>query len=799
MKVVKGLAVLFLVLVVLVVGAAVVIPMVVDPNDYKPQIVRQVQDATGRELTIEGDLKLSVFPWLGLDIGPTRLSNAPEFGKEPFASVKAVSVRVKLLPLLQRRVEADTVLLEGLRLNLERNAEGVGNWEDLTGGPDAGEVSPSAGGEPPTDTEGPGTAVAAFTINGVALQDAKLRWVDRTTGAQITVKDLNLETGAVAPGEPITVTGGFVVSSETPKAEGRFDISGRVVADPDARRARFEGGALSLEASGPDLPVGELTAELKLDLDADLAKQVFKSDVVLLTVAGVDPNGQWTGTAELTGALNANVGDQQYSFNSARIGFKMDGEALPGGTTEGQATFDVDADLAAQTAALSNLALRAADLALSGNVSGENILDALAYKGEITVEPFNPRELMEKLGLEAPATQDLGVLTQLAMSTGLRGNANALSMEPMNLKLDDTSFEGSFSVRDFNDPGYQFDYRIDTIDLDRYLPPPADEAAAAPAAPVAGEASESSAARAQTGGAELPLDVLRALKLDGRATLGSVKVQNLRMNDVIVQIKAQDGLIQLDPMRMKLYDGSGSVKAVVDARTDQPKLQAQKQFQGIQAESLVKDVSGKDLLSGTGNVSANVNAVGADVGSIVRTLNGNFSLTFEDGAIKGVNVAQIIRDAKARLQGQPASATGPQQTDFAELSGSGVIKNGVVSNNDLSLKSPLLRVNGEGTVNLPAESIDYLVKTVIVGSLEGQGGKGLAELKGIPIPVRVTGTFSDPKYAPDLQAALAEGAKQKAKEEIQKKVEEEIGKKLEGGLKEQVGEQVQDKLKGLFQ
>ncbi|MGW8311356.1 MAG: AsmA family protein, partial [Thiogranum sp.] len=130
-KLFRILAYLVGALALLIIVAAVVVPMVIDPNDYKDDIAAAVEAKTGRTLAIEGDIRLSVFPWLAVEIGPTRLSNAPGFSNRPFAAVKQVSVRIKLLPLLHKQVEMGTVVLDGLQLSLETRADGKTNWADL--------------------------------------------------------------------------------------------------------------------------------------------------------------------------------------------------------------------------------------------------------------------------------------------------------------------------------------------------------------------------------------------------------------------------------------------------------------------------------------------------------------------------------------------------------------------------------------------------------------------------------------------------------------------------------------------
>ena len=118
----------------LLIAAAIYIFLIFDPNKYKAEIATAVHKATGRELTIQGDLKLSLFPWLGVETGVMTLNNLPEFGRQPFAKIDGAAIKVKLLPLLHKDMQVDTVTLNGLYLNLIRTASGQGNWEDLAAG-----------------------------------------------------------------------------------------------------------------------------------------------------------------------------------------------------------------------------------------------------------------------------------------------------------------------------------------------------------------------------------------------------------------------------------------------------------------------------------------------------------------------------------------------------------------------------------------------------------------------------------------------------------------------------------------
>ena len=111
-------------IVIIVIIGLIALPLIVDPNDYKQQISDQVEKATGRTLNLEGDISLSVFPWIALELGPLSLSNAAGFDAKDFAKIDGAQLRIKLIPLLKKELEMDTIILDGLALNLEKNKAG---------------------------------------------------------------------------------------------------------------------------------------------------------------------------------------------------------------------------------------------------------------------------------------------------------------------------------------------------------------------------------------------------------------------------------------------------------------------------------------------------------------------------------------------------------------------------------------------------------------------------------------------------------------------------------------------------
>jgi len=278
---------------------------------------------------------------------------------------------------------------------------------------------------------------------------------------------------------------------------------------------------------------------------------------------------------------------------------------------------------------------------------------------------------------------------------------------------------------------------------------------------------------------------LRTLDFVGEFKIGKLKVGNARMSNVTTKVVSRKGVLKVDPMAAKLYEGNYAGSVTLDATGKKPKMSAKNALTGIQIGPLLQDVAGEDRLLGRGELHTDISVVGLNEADVRRSLNGTSRFSFKDGALKGVNLAQIIRDASSRLGlGGGRLDTGtPGQTDFTELGGSFTMTNGVIKNNDLAAKSPLLRIEGKGEVDLPKDSIDYLVTTTLVGTLAGQGGKEKDELAGVPIPVRVTGPLAKPNYRPDLEVALKARAKQEVQKQVEKKIQGPVGDVLKGLFK----------------
>jgi AsmA protein len=265
------------------------------------------------------------------------------------------------------------------------------------------------------------------------------------------------------------------------------------------------------------------------------------------------------------------------------------------------------------------------------------------------------------------------------------------------------------------------------------------------------------------------------------------------MQDLYLKVSGKNGRFALKPLTGKLYGGDLSGAGALDVGQDIPKSNIELHAKGIQAGPLLKDLLEKDLLEADVQAEVTLSMAGGEAEAIKRTLNGKGDLLFKDGAIVGIDLAGMVRNAKAAFGLAEKKAERPG-TDFSELHSSFTLTDGIVDTPNTSLVSPLLRVLVAGKANLVNETLDFRVEPKFVATLKGQGDA--KERSGVTVPVLVTGTFSSPKFRPDLKGMLTKGLEEGIPKpsELKKILP---GQDAESGGLKSLEEKGKDLLKGL--
>lgn len=403
---------------------------------------------------------------------------------------------------------------------------------------------------------------------------------------------------------------------------------------------------------------------------------------------------------------------------------------------------ELEFDQATGRSKVDNLQLAALGLKLAADLKTEQLKPLPIFELNLELDPFNPRSLLELLALPIPETSDRQALTRLALSAKISGNPEKFLIRPLELQLDGSHLEGEVQVNELARADIGFKLAIDRLDLDRYLPP---EAESAPATP------ETAAVAAS----QLPVEMLRDLLVKGELKVADLKISGLKLQNFLLGINAAGGLIGVEPLQSALYGGSMTGKFDLDVRGAEPTLKTANRISGVQIGPLLRDLTGEtEQIRGRAEVDYQLTTSGAEPEAMKGNLNGEATFGFHDGAVVGVNIGLLLRQVGALTQGRPPAAA-PQEltTDFSELTGTARINNGLISNQDLSLQSPLLRLSGRGTAHLVSERVDYLLTTTVAATAEGQQGRGLEELRGITVPIRVSGTFSELSFRPEFSPA----------------------------------------------
>lgn len=753
-------------LVLLVVIAVAIVAATFDPEKYKPEIVKLVKEKTGRTLAIDGKIGLTFFPKIGAAVD--RVSLSEPGSDKVFARVGEARVAVALMPLLSKQVIVDRVTLAGLAVDLVRYKDGRTNFGDLAG-------APPAKAEAPPKAPAPGEPPPVIDIGGIALKDANIGWRDEQAGTALRVSKLDLETGRIASGVP----GKLSLSGHVAGAEPKLDLD---IALATGYRVDFATQAVAL--SGLDLKVGGDAPGLA-GFEA-----TAQGDVAL------DPKAQ---RMELSGfALSAKSKDGlEARVSVPKLALSPDAaasQAIDGAVKLARGEQAIDAKLALSAVEAKGKQVEFASLAADVNLKQ----GALAVQGRIaTPVALNLAQSQARLpkiagdlALSGPDVPGGSVKLALAGSAAADWAKQAVQTD-LTAKIEDSTVQAKVAVANFATPSIDFDVAADRLNVDRYLPPKKP-------AQGGGAAKDAGAA-----GAEQPIDLsaLKNLNANGSVRIGALTASNVKAQNVRVDVRAAGGRLDVNPMAASLYEGTLAGSASVNANANT--FAARQQLKGVSIGPLLRDAAQKDLIEGRGTVNLDVTSAGNTVSALKRGLNGTASLDLRDGAVKGVDIGGMLRKAQSLLGRGGAveeQAQGGAKTDFSELSASFVIKNGVAHNEDLQGKSPLLRLGGAGDIDIGAGTMDYTVKATLVASAKGQGGRDVADLRGVTAPVKVSGAFDNLKYRLDTGALVTDVAKQQVTRELERRLGGGQAGGQAGGQQggQQPGGSVGDALRGLF-
>jgi AsmA protein len=673
-RLLKYIAYVFLAVVVLVVAAGLAVKFLFDPNDLKGEVESRVKEATGRDLIIEGDIGLNVFPWLELDVGRTELGNAPGFGDEPMASFERVVLSVKLLPMLLRRdVIVRKAEFDTLYLNYTIENDLRTNWDDLLAAGEAGTDSADETGSTPVKLD----------ISSVEVRNSSFVLQNKLSGDSYTITNANLSTGRLAAGEALPMKGGL-----------SFDMQ----------------------------PLG-MRGDIEMELEAE-----FVSDSGEINVRDADLAGTIEGVTDVP----------------VQAGMRAD--AISVNTVEGT----IDAG---------EVRMTFLDVIATLDVERFSYSDKIHPAAKISIAEFSPRKLMQQLKIEPPVTADPKAFGKLAATAELKVTDDAVLLSNLAMAFDDIRFTGNLSAPMTDNGSYRFDLVADGIDLNRYM------------APTDASSASSSGDQAPI---EIPVDLIRPLRASGKMQISRILLGAIVLDSVDVGLNAADGKLRINPITANLFAGKYKGNIRLDVSGTEPTIAVDESISGVSLASLSQAMFEKDNITGSINGSYKLTARGADTLQMQKTLNGSMSFELLDGAWEGRDIWYELRSARARLkQETPPEPRLPARTEFSAVTATGKVTDGIFSNNDLLAELPFMRLTGNGSVDIPAATVNYSLSARVFNKPElktGASADELADFTKAVIPLKITGPLAAPAIRVDVEALL--------KKEVEKKVTDELMKLL---------------------
>lgn len=771
--------------IIIILLAVLILPRVIDPNDYRAQIASQASQALGRNIELNGELSLSVFPWLGVDVSDVRIAQPEGVKKQlseakEFLQVANAQLRLKLMPLLGKRVEVDTIVLVEPEIHFVKINDSLNSLSGL------GETADSKPNTPePTDAGQMGEGMeqgVVLLVQGVQIQDASFVYEDYSvkprTGApeRYSLSEANLEIGNLLSEKyvPLAIKARASAPSayQAPlevqlNADVRLDIQARNIetktisvsvssVEAQPQKVNLELASLSIKDQFSKLSLGQLEGDVILNLPSE--------------------------TGELQ-PVNAQLALEQLKMDVNALALTLDTVSLDANVLDHEVELDlpsVQANL--QTGVLSAPSIKARSGELDAKVSSLKVvdfLDAPKAKGSLSINEFSLVKLLSDLGVDYELKSDAPA--QVSFNTSFAAGLDNISLSGIQARLDESTLSGDLSVRDFALPEISFDLNSNGINVDDYLPESANDESAG-----VGDQGDVSGVEALA----VPMAIFKQFRANGAFKADYLVFNGAKLEQVDVQVVSNAEKVEIIP-NASLYDGGIKGRIVYSENNNQPELRIKQSIDLVSLGSLLSDAGITDQLSGIGSLDIDVSVIESEG---QQSNKGTIKLLAKNGALKGVDIKKVLDDAQRqydRLKGKEAVSEAQDgevaegdfnendETRFAELLGTIELDNFNLKNNDFSLKAPLFRINGSGGIDIAKQSLNYLTKISVVNTSKGQGGDELDKLKGITLPVRFKGSLTSPDFSIDLKELYRIAAKRKIEEKKSKLVQEKLG--IEGG------------------
>lgn len=767
-----------------------VLPFLIPSSVYKTQIEKAASKALGRDVTVEGDASISIFPVISASIENVSVANAEGFDEPAMITAGSLRGSVQLWPLFTRRVAVDEITFEDATVLLTRLEDGRVNW--VLGNSDTA----------PAESEDAGGTSLNTSIDKARLRNAKLVYEDLQAGTRYELNELDAEASLKSPEKPLNLRADGLFQSE------RFELN-LTLSSP---QSLMDGSETSLDAqlgsnlgnlsfdglltttepvavSGQftaNLPqLGEVSRFLQLDLPLNVeplgglkTSGTIEGQLPDLTIAFADLvlsgdglNVNYDGTVSLTPSPaldgSGSIAIRDAYTLTQQLGLTMDIlQPIRQVSVESNVQGPLD------SLQLSGLDARTNGPNLSATYRGGLSLgDPGALGGNVNIESGQLRTLLSQLGVMLPEGDNLKTAR---LAGRLTGTLKKPTIENGTYVLDKAEAQGTLAADlQGTKPSIEANLALPLLDLSPFL---------------GGKTDPSGSGNADSDWSDEPLDLeaLKSVNAELKLKADKVVLNAITLSNADLGATLKDGQLTAALNRFTTFGGDWQGRGLVDVSGDIPRYNFKMSAQSVQAEKLLATLSGFDRLGGAGEFTVDIASDGSSIRQIVNALDGTVSLDLQNGVLKGVNLGQLVRSAgslRESLQSGGLSiaslgtAVSPQaETDFSTFSTSLNIQDGLAQVQSLTLINPVVEVAGTGQINLGGRTLDLKLTPAI--DKRGKGEAAAVQVNGIPVPLRIQGSWLSPKISPDLsglQQALAAAARDEAAGQLKDKLGGDLG------------------------
>jgi AsmA protein len=399
-------------------------------------------------------------------------------------------------------------------------------------------------------------------------------------------------------------------------------------------------------------------------------------------------------------------------------------------------------DLNKQTLTADPIKLQLEDLKANGNLYATNITKKPIIAGKINIAKFNPKQLLRKFDINIK-TQDDKALTSASANLTFKSSPQVIKIPNLQLTLDQSTLKGSINSINLTQKNINFDLNLDKFNTNRYVTKTNKSNSTATTAPPSSQNPQSS----------IPNPALK-WSAQGKLRINQLNTGSLYATNVNLNLNANKGLINLNPITADFYKGSLKGKTKINMRGTISQISTVTNLNNVQLQPLLGDLINTQKLAGTANCNLVLSTRGNTAPTMIKNLNGNARINIKDGTIYGVDIDYILQTGQSLLikKTPPPKPENPA-TKFDSLSGTFYIRNGQASNNDLLFTAKRSRVKGAGTINLPKQTLNYKVRAARVKTII-RNGRQTQRIDPIFVPIIITGPFDNLKYVPDFSHVL---------------------------------------------